>query len=137
MYVFLTTRLASRKSNIRVPHHSFSTSPNQPDLSISLRTSDRPGIARPRRWSIGIVLARTFLSCIEYRVRLMRLRDGSLEMSRFAECGGSTVECFAVQAHEHPICAGESALVVLQDGITLVNSSIIVEDPRADGHTPP
>ena len=51
-------------------------------------------------------------------------------MSRFAECGGSTVECFAVQAHEHPICAGESALVVLQDGITLVNSSIIVGDPE-------
>ena len=66
----------------------------------------------------------------------MRLRDESLEISRFTKCGGIAVECFAVQAHEHPICAGESALVVLQDGITLVNNSSMIEYLQVDCHTP-
>ena len=57
-------------------------------------------------------------------------------MSRFTVCGGSTVVNIAVQAHEHPICAGKSALVVLQDGITLVNNSSMIEYLQVDCHTP-
>lgn len=67
----------------------------------------------------------------------MTLRDSVLEKFRFTKCGGITIDSFAASAQRHPICAGKSTLVVLQDGITLVNGSIMEEGLRADCHGSP
>ena len=90
MYVFITMRWASRKSHTRVLHHNFSTSPNQPVVSISLRTADRPGIARLRLYRLAQfwrrryspALSTEYVSCgcdIEYG-------DASLDKMRWY-CG--------------------------------------------------